>query len=353
MTADPRELVVFLFACLFKPTVSSRRQKILQNDLWPQKVQTFESMIEQYVRTCSDVLCASLAFTTPGEAVDVAGLHLDAAGVRALSLLFFDSPESGASHGVDVKNSSKDAKGSENVRGATSVDMTAPVLELSAQLCATVRCAVPGPERREVLGKDTLELAGVTKDAVVYHFATPEAGRRPRDVRIVNCAQAVIYLLGPVGSVTVSACRGVRLVVPTVGGVLAIQNSKGLSVSSCARFLKIFHSDDLGLNVSCVESLCQDCQAQTLQAAPFNYVWTDLDRDLAGLGLSALLDGFESYLVRGPLGVTGEDQRVPLSSDFLTQVVPYGASQGVAFRVRLPEHFAELLRARTDRLREF
>ena len=46
MTAEPRALVVFLFACLFKPTVSSRRQKILQSDLWPQKVQTFESMIE-------------------------------------------------------------------------------------------------------------------------------------------------------------------------------------------------------------------------------------------------------------------------------------------------------------------
>ena len=110
-----------------------------------------------------------------------------------------------------------------------------------------------------MLGDDALELAGVTKDAVVYHFAPPAVGRRPRDVRIVNCTQAVIYLLGPVGSVTVSACRGVRLVAPAVGGVLAVQNSKGLSVSACTRFLKVFHSDDLGLNVSCAGSLCQDC----------------------------------------------------------------------------------------------
>ena len=132
MTAEPRELVVFLFACLFKPTVSSRRQKILQNDLWPQKVQTFESMIEQYVRTCSDVLCASLAVTAPGEDVDVAKLHLDAAGVHALKLLFSDFPGSGAGRGMGVQNSSQNTKDAENARGVASVDPAAPVLELSA-----------------------------------------------------------------------------------------------------------------------------------------------------------------------------------------------------------------------------
>lgn len=57
--ANPRIFIAFIIAVLFKSTVSSRRQKILV-DVWPSQQQTFESMLEQYCMTCSDLFAGAL-----------------------------------------------------------------------------------------------------------------------------------------------------------------------------------------------------------------------------------------------------------------------------------------------------
>ncbi|CAL5983849.1 Tubulin_binding cofactor C family protein [Hexamita inflata] len=87
VNANPRYFTVFLFAVLFKSTVSSKRQKILTNDLWPQQVQTFESMLEQYVKTCSDLLCASLCVQANSGSVDISQLRPDQYTTPALRLM--------------------------------------------------------------------------------------------------------------------------------------------------------------------------------------------------------------------------------------------------------------------------
>ena len=87
--AEPRQLIAFLFAALFKSTVSSKRSKILANDLWPQQQQTFEMMLEQYVKTCSDLLSASLCVTNPQlSQVNVQQLKTEPQTQQALNLLF-------------------------------------------------------------------------------------------------------------------------------------------------------------------------------------------------------------------------------------------------------------------------
>ncbi|CAL6053723.1 Tubulin_binding cofactor C family protein [Hexamita inflata] len=318
VNANPRYFTVFLFAVLFKSTVSSKRQKILTNDLWPQQVQTFESMLEQYVKTCSDLLCASLCVQANSGSVDISQLRPDQYTTPALRLML---------------NFSDDLQ-----------QQTA--LQLSVILTQQCVCNPQPSEQTERVSGDTLLIQNQSKRAIVYQFSNP------LNVKIYNCASVVIYLLRPIKNLTISACKHIKIFAPVCTQVLSIQNSRTVNLSSCANFLKVFHSDDVMLNVSANVSCIQDAQTQTIFGAPFNLIYEHLIEELEDNKMGELLQKYEQYKIVGPLGLEQKDV-IQNATDFVTQVVPYGQSSKAKFAIRLDDHFRSLLNKRVERLRAF
>eukprot|EP00703_Trepomonas_sp_PC1_P002815 JAP93791.1 hypothetical protein TPC1_13779 [Trepomonas sp. PC1] len=311
--ANPRVFIAFIIAVLFKSTVSSKRQKILV-DIWPSQKQTFESMLEQYCKTCSDLFAGALCATN--NLNQLQKMQTDSSLHQALSFLFYiEKP-------LQLKSA----------------------IDLSSWL-QNVVCKQTDEEVERIY-QNELQLKNMKQRAFVYQV------QNPLNVELYNLQNAVVYIRGAVQSIQITACRGLKLYVPACA-CFSISNSKSVNVSGCCSFLKVFHSDDLKLNISTSKSCVQDCQLQTLQCGPCNLVVEGYKEELTSRKLDFLINHFEQYQVVGPLGLT-QTEKVPNATDFCTFVYPFQQrDKACSFIFQLKEPFKSQLQKRAEKLEKF
>lgn len=302
--------------------MSSKRNKILSDDLWPQQQQTFESMIEQFVKTCSDVLCASLCIKTAQQSIlDIKQLEFDKEGLNGLEFLFEQVPAS--------------------LAGQTALQVSSYIMQNSF-------CNNQVKTPTEQFQDGYLKLLNQSNCCIVYRFRKEQKAT----IKIYNCSHLVVYLLQPVSQIIVSACHSVKIYAPCCSGCVSINNSKTVNISTIASFCKVYHSDDLQMNVNCFNGCLQDSQAQTVSQAPFNLIYEHLESELTRSGLAQLLSLYQRIRIVGPLGLEWKEYVQP-ANDFVTQIVPVGSAGPRKFIVQLPDEYRALMDKRVERLKEF
>ncbi|GIQ80824.1 LOW QUALITY PROTEIN: aldo/keto reductase [Kipferlia bialata] len=131
---------------------------------------------------------------------------------------------------------------------------------------------------------------------------------RPPALHLEACRDCSIYVLGPVGSVVVTGCQRVRLVLGCVAGVLVVSQCSGVEVSACCYLARVDASPSVSLHVACVtRPLVLSGSCFDVRIGPYDHAYPGLraDLDQTGLGmLNAGCDAFSDPVLIGRLGQT-------------------------------------------------
>lgn len=368
--ATAHKFVVFIFCVLLRQATLSKRSKLAMDESWPadRRPDDVEANIRAFFSSYVNLLVTALSIPAGGgaaAALDPSNMTVPAEALEALAYLIAPDQTLDAPPVEGLCQQLRVGAGDPVLVVAGAVGRFVEAFEGGARSIALSPAgdrqpATPQGPADAGAAYSYSEAANVVRiDGAVRAGLCVVLGRdhRPATLLVANCHNCTLFVLGPLAHATVCACRGLKLVLGPVGGVLCVAGCSRVSVSGLAGFLRVNATEDSTLYVSARHSAVHDSGNKATRAAPYNYVYPGLEDAIARAGLVDVCQAAEDFRTEtfGPLGLGSVERLVFLEpTQFCTQVVPFASrlleGPTATLPLVLPQVYRLAMAERTDKL---